>query len=79
MSHAQLTPDPEKVISPKVIAAGVTGAILTVAGAGVVAAIAATTPEHFEALGPWATVAHAGVVAIGSSIAGYLTRDPLRR
>lgn len=55
---------------PKVIAGAIAGIALTVA----VGAIDAITPDLFGALGPWAPVAYAGVVALGSSLAAYIKR-----
>lgn len=69
------TPDPSKVISPKIIATG----IVYITGAGILAAGAALTPDLFDGLGRWGVVAYAGVVGALASLAGYFTRDPLRR
>ncbi|WP_104134817.1 hypothetical protein [Cryobacterium sp. Y62] len=68
------TTRPATPISPKVVAAGVTGLGLTV----VVASVTALTPEAFEFLGVWAPVAYAAAVAVGSTLAGWLRSDPLR-
>lgn len=68
------TSSPSTQISPKVVAAGVTGLALTV----VVAAVTALTPESFAFLGIWAPVAYTGAVAIGGTLAGWLRSDPLR-
>lgn len=67
--------DPEKVISPKVIAT----AVVTIIGTAVLAAGAALTPDLFAWAGPWAPVLFAGVVGGLGALAGYITRDPLRR
>ena len=61
---------PTAAPQPKVIAGAVTGIALTV----VVGAIAAITPEHFEALGVWGGVIYGGVVALGSALAAYIKR-----
>lgn len=55
---------------PKVVAGAVTGIALTV----VVGAIAAITPEHFEALGIWGGVIYGGVVSLGSALGAYIKR-----
>lgn len=55
---------------PKVIAAALTGIVLTV----IVGALNAITPELFTALGSWGPVVYAGVVALGSSLAAYIKR-----
>lgn len=73
MSHTN--PDPSTVISPKVIAV----AAANVVGLAVVAGIAAITPDLFDNLGPWALVAYAAVASVGTTLAGYLKSDPLRR
>lgn len=67
--------DPSKTPSPKVIAQAATGLVLII----IIAAINAVTPEMFVALGQWAGVAYAGVVALGGALAGYIKRDPLRK
>ena len=66
--------DPSKVVSPKVILV----AVANIVGLAIVAAIAAITPDLFAGLGPWAVVAYAAVATIGTTLAGYLKRDPLR-
>lgn len=63
--------DPSITLGPgKAIAAGVTGIGLAV----VIGAINAVTPDLFAGLGPWGGVVYAGVVALGASLATYLTR-----
>lgn len=62
--------NPTAAPAPKVVAAAVTGVALTV----VVGAIAAITPDHFAALGPWGAVVYGGVVALGTSLAAYIKR-----
>lgn len=75
MSDPSITPDPRKVISPKIIATG----IVYVTGAGVLTAAAALTPELFAFAGPWGVVVYAFVVGAAAQLAGYLKSDPLRR
>lgn len=78
-----LAPRPEDVVSPKVTAGTIGAAVAGAIGAGIVAAVAAATPELTTGLGPWGGVVFAGVTVaaggIGSFLAGYATRDPLRR
>lgn len=69
------TPDPSKVISPKVVYAAGTAVVGTALGA----AVTALTPDLFAFLGPWEPVAFAAVTAGGAVLAGYLKGDPLRR
>lgn len=77
------TTDPAKVVSPKVIAGAIGSAIAGALGAGVVAAVAVITPDHFAGLGIWGPVVFAGVTVtagtLGGYVAGWATRDPLRR
>lgn len=56
--------------APKVAAAAVTMGILVVA----VAMLGAITPDMLTALGPWAPVVFAGIVALGGFLAGYIKR-----
>jgi hypothetical protein len=77
------TPDPSKVISPKVIAGTVAGLSVAVLGAGAAAVAGALNPGLFDGLGPWGVVAYSGSVAVLGQVAayaaGYIKRDPLRQ
>lgn len=66
--------DAETTLSPKVLASGVTALVLAVA----LGAINAITPDLFDFLGPWGTVAYGGVISLGAFLAGRQVRDPLR-
>lgn len=73
------TPTDTNPVSPKVTASALgtiaTGLGLTI----VVAALGAVTPDMLEGLGAWAPVIFAAISAAGGFLAGYRTRDPLRR
>ena len=66
--------DPSKTLSPKIIATG----IVYLAGAFILAAGAALTPQLFDWAGPWGVVIYAGVVGAVAQLAGWLKTDPLR-
>lgn len=81
MTHTKQ--NPANVVSPKVTAGTIGGAISAAVGAGLAAAVAAATPDLVAGLGPWGVVVFAGVTvaagSLGNFLAGYATRDPLRR
>lgn len=62
-------------ISPKVTASSLAAFLAPV----VVALLDAVTIDLLAPLGPWAPVALAGIAALSAAVAGYFTRDPLRR
>lgn len=62
--------DPTLKPTPKILAAGVTMGALVV----VVAMLGAITPDMLTALGQWAPVVFAGIVALGGFLAGYAKR-----
>jgi hypothetical protein len=68
------TPASQKV-SPKVIAPAIFNGALIVA----VAMLGAITPELIGDLGGLGPVIFVGISALGSVLAGYITRDPARR
>jgi hypothetical protein len=76
MSHAFMTPepDPEKVVSPKVLGAAITSGVLLI----VSAMLTAVTPDLLAPLGAWSAVVMAGIVSTASVLVAFIKRDPLR-
>lgn len=63
-----------KTISPKVTSVGVSGGVVVV----IVAMLMAITPEMLDFAGRWTPVIYAAVPALAAVLGGYIKRDPDR-
>ena len=63
-----------KQISPKVLAAGLVGLLVTIIQGGV----AALEPSAYEGLGVWAPIVSSGVTVGATLLAAWWKSDPLR-
>lgn len=61
-------------ISPKVTASAVSGVI----AAAILANITLITPDLFAGTGKWSGLIYGLVIAVASTLAGWLKNDPLR-
>lgn len=74
MTNTNVTTDengvPTKEPTAKVRNGAITGILLAVG----VAVLSAVTPEMLESLGYWGVLIYSGIVALGSSLAAYITK-----
>lgn len=65
-------------VSPKIKSAALWGGLVGVAAAALSAVADGINPHSFDFLGPWGGIIYSAVTLGAASLAGYLTRDPLR-
>jgi len=66
-------------VSPKVKWAGIWASVSGLLLTGVLAILNGITPDMLAFLGAWQGVGIALVSSVAAVVAGYVTRDPLRR